>query len=328
MSEVTRRRWRPDRFATACALVAIVGACSSDPIADRSATSTPSAAVTTVATTSSSGPPFRATTTTILALTSRITDAPTAAQVANGLTAAERAAAHGEPGAGATQQLWYRYLAANSDLDEEVLAGVGDDVRPYVERIVRARELGEARRAADPNPSAPSATLPAWTIVEPLAPDELRGYYAEAEATTGVAWYWLAAIHLQETRMGRIIGVSSAGAVGPMQFLPATWAGCCVGDPSIPHDAIIGAATYLAQSGGPADMTIALHQYNPNDSYVATVTAFAENMRDNPKLYDAYREWQVFYGSSAGTVRLPIGYSHTAPIDAATYLAAHPQDAG
>ena len=128
--------------------------------------------------------------------------------------------------------------------------------------------------------------------------------------------------------MGRIIGTSSAGAVGPMQFLPTTWERCCTGDPTVSRDAIIGAAVYLAQSGGPDDMRAALHEYNPNDSYVATVTAFAENLRDNPQLYAAYREWQVFYATSAGTVRIPVGYSATGPIDAATYLAEHPDDAG
>ena len=113
-----------------------------------------------------------------------------------------------------------------------------------------------------------------------------------------------------------------------MQFLPSTWAACCGGDPTIPRDAIIGAAKYLAQGGGPGDMQAALHHYNPNDGYVTTVTAFAENMRDNPRLYNAYREWQVFYSTSAGTIHLPTGYAESQPIDAATYLAGHPQDAG
>ena len=127
--------------------------------------------------------------------------------------------------------------------------------------------------------------------------------------------------------MGRIVGTSSAGAVGPMQFLPSTWAACCTGDPTITRDAIMGAAIYLVGGGGPADMNAALHHYNPNDGYVTTVTAFAENMRDNPKLYNAYREWQVFYSTSEGTVRLPTGYSESQPVDAATYLADHPEDA-
>jgi hypothetical protein len=75
-------------------------------------------------------------------------------------------------------------------------------------------------------------------------------------------------------------------------------------------------------------MREALHQYNPNDTYVATVTALAENLRDNPALFDAYREWQVFYATSVGPIRLRVGYSETQPIDAAEYLAAHPNDTG
>ena len=108
--------------------------------------------------------------------------------------------------------------------------------------------------------------------------------------------------------MGRIEGVSTAGAVGPMQFLPTTWASCCAGDPTVTRDAIVGAGTYLAQSGGPDDMAAAVYQYNPNDGYVAVVTAYAESLRDEPELYRGYHAFQVFFGTSAGTVRLPVGY--------------------
>lgn len=190
-----------------------------------------------------------------------------------------------------------------------------------------ARQFGQARAAADPTPSEPPTTLPAWRIVLPEPVSVLRGFYDEAEAATGVPWYWLAAINLQETRMGRIVGVSSAGATGPMQFLPSTWAGCCTGDPTITRDAIIGAATYLVQSGAPADMAAAVHQYNPNDSYVATVTAYAESLRDQPQLYLGFHAWQVFTGTAAGTVRLPVGYAADEPVDAGAYLADHPDDA-
>ena len=267
-------------------------------------------------------------TATTLVSTARIISNLNADELAGELTALERTAGAGYGSIGRHQQLLYRYLAAHADLDDAVLATVGDDVRPYVERIVRARQLGQARAAADTTPTPASDRLPAWVLVDPLPADELLADYHDAEATTGIAWYWLAAIHLQETRMGRIIGTSSAGAVGPMQFLPSTFQSCCIGDPTNTRDAIIGAATYLSQSGGPADMHAALDQYNPSESYIATVTAFAENMRDNPRLYGAYREWQVFYTSSAGTVRLPVGYGATQPIDAAGYLAEHPDDAG
>jgi hypothetical protein len=309
------------------ALAMLLAACSSEP--DGSAASSSTAVINSTSTsTGAADSTTLSATTTTTASTTRITGELTATDVATELTSIEQAAAAGDTGVGVRQQLLYRYLAAHADLDEAVLPSVADDVRPYVERIIRARQLGQALQAADATPSPPSNTLPAWTVVDPLPADELLGYYREAEAATGIAWYWLAAIHLQETRMGRIIGTSSAGAVGPMQFLPETWDRCCAGDPLVPRDAIIGAATYLVQGGGPADMPAALNEYNPNTTYVATVTAFAENMRDNPKLYAAYHEWQVFYGSSAGTVRLPVGYSEAGAIDAATYLASHPDDAG
>ena len=243
------------------------------------------------------------------------------------LTEVELAAADGDGSAGVRQQLLYRYLAAHPQLDQPVLAAVGADVRPYIERIVGARQFGQTRQAANPTPPVPAESLPAWSIVDPLPADDLLADYRQAEAATGIAWYWLAAIHLQETRMGRIIGTSSAGAIGPMQFLPSTWERCCTGDPTVTRDAILGAAVYLGQSGGPSDMPAAVHEYNPNDSYVATVTAFAENMRDNPQLFAAYREWQVFYPSAAGAIRLSVGYSQSHPIDAVAYLADHPDDA-
>jgi membrane-bound lytic murein transglycosylase B len=228
--------------------------------------------------------------------------------------------------AGIDHQLVLRELADRTELDEEVLAALDPAARPAVERVVRARQFLQARTASRP-PQPPPDELPAWTIVEPEPIEALLAYYAEAEQLTGVGWYWLAAIHLQETRMGRIQGVSSADAVGPMQFLPETWARCCSGDPTVTRDAIIGAATYLAQSGAPADMAAALYEYNPNEGYVAVVTAYAESLREEPELYTGYHAFQVFFGSSAGTVRLPVGYSHAAPIDAVEYLESNPQDA-
>jgi hypothetical protein len=315
----------PARIVAAVALAALAAGCAADPELTDTTQSPNPTVVATAAPTSTQ--PSVTTTTTISSSATRVTVDLSAEALAVFLTEAERTAATGDDSSGVHQQLLYRYLSAHPELDAATIAAVGDDVRPYVERIVTARQFSQASQAADASPSPPSETLPAWTIVDPLPQEELLGYYREAEAATGIAWYWLAAIHLQETRMGRIIGTSSAGAVGPMQFLPTTWAQCCTGDPLIPRDAILGAATYLVQGGGPADMPAALHDYNPNDSYVATVTAFAENMRDNPNLFATYRAWQVFYGTSAGTIRLPVGYSQTEALDAAAYLAEHPGDA-
>jgi hypothetical protein len=228
-------------------------------------------------------------------------------------------------GAGIDYQLVLRAMADRPELDDDVLTALDPAVRPTVEPVVRARQFLQQRNATRPPQPLPDE-LPAWTIGEPEPVSTLLALYVEAERLTGIAWYWLAAIHLQETRMGRIQGVSTAGAVGPMQFLPTTWAACCIGDPTVPRDAIIGAATYLAQSGGPADMAAAVYQYNPNDGYVAVVTAYAESLRDEPELYTGYHAFQVFFTTSEGTARLPVGYSQTSPIDAAAYLASNPQD--
>jgi len=114
--------------------------------------------------------------------------------------------------------------------------------------------------------------------------------------------------------------------VGPMQFLPATWAKCCTGDPTVTRDAIMGAARFLVLHGAPGDMQAALYAYNPNSGYVGTVTAYAQNMLTDERAYLGYHGWQVFYVSSAGAVRLPVGYSATAPIDVTVYLRDHPED--
>jgi membrane-bound lytic murein transglycosylase B len=175
-------------------------------------------------------------------------------------------------------------------------------------------------------PATRSPSLPAWTIRAPKPADELLRYYREAEAATGVPWYYLAAINFIETRMGRIVGVSTAGAEGPMQFLPTTWEACCHGDVWDDHDAIVGAATYLASNGAPGDMTAAVWRYNPNEVYVEMVTQYASVMAADERAYLGYHAWEVFYGSAAGDVRLPVGYTAAEPVDASAYVAAHPDD--
>ena len=92
----------------------------------------------------------------------------------------------------------------------------------------------------------------------------------------------LAAINEIETGFGVNQGPSSAGAVGWMQFMPATWAaygvdanGDGVKDPSDPEDAIFAAARYLKASGMPEDPEGAIFAYNHADWYVADVLARA-----------------------------------------------------
>ncbi len=234
------------------------------------------------------------------------------------------AAAQAIRDAGELQQLVYRRLGRDAAGWEAIKATLPPDVLiPATTNVEAATALG-AKAASTTAP--PTTTLPAWTIADPLPAATLIAWYREAEAATGVPWSLLAAINLAETRMGRIVGVSSAGAVGPMQFLPTTWDVCCVGDPTDTHDAILGAATYLAANGAPDDLARAVRQYNPNDAYVTSVLDYATNMAADERAYLGYYAWQVFVGSSAGSLRLPIGYSATERIDAAAYLAAHPED--
>ena len=105
-------------------------------------------------------------------------------------------------------------------------------------------------------------TLPAWRIDPPTPADELLGYYREAESASGVGWTYLAAINLIETGFGRIAGVSTAGAQGPMQFLPSTFAAYGEGDILSPHDSIMAAGRYLAVNGFADDRDYALYRYN------------------------------------------------------------------
>jgi membrane-bound lytic murein transglycosylase B len=93
-----------------------------------------------------------------------------------------------------------------------------------------------------------------------------------------------------------------------MQFLPSTWAEIGRGDINSPHDAILAAARYLAQRGGPAHMGQALYGYNPSWHYVAGVSRYARVMRHDQRAFHAFYYWQVAYHYVRGDVFLLEGY--------------------
>jgi hypothetical protein len=169
-------------------------------------------------------------------------------------------------------------------------------------------------------------TLPAWRIDPPTPADELLGYYREAESASGVSWTYLAAINLIETGFARIAGVSTAGAQGPMQFLPSTFAAYGEGgDILSPHDSIMAAGRYLAVNRFADDRDHALYRYNNSNQYVQAVNDYATVLAADPAAFAGYYRWDVYYNTTAGDVLLPIGYSETSPIPVAEYLATHPQ---
>jgi membrane-bound lytic murein transglycosylase B len=102
----------------------------------------------------------------------------------------------------------------------------------------------------------------------------------------GRDWYVLAAVGQVESDHGQNVGPSSAGAMGPMQFLPSTWVTSGVdgngdGQANImdAEDAIPAAAGYLKEGGAPRDWYAALYSYNHADWYVKKVFAVAEAYR-------------------------------------------------
>lgn len=229
--------------------------------------------------------------------------------------------------AGLLVQLAYRRLAGHPEWDPTVLATLERDAPALVDpvaRVVRARRELRAMHVEL------SDTLPAWRIVEPLPAEQLLALYEAAEAEFGVPWHVLAAINLVETGMGRIEGLSTAGAQGPMQFMPATWAAYGLGgDPNVPADAIRGAANYLAANGGAAGarepLETAVWHYNHSDRYVAAVLAYSDVLRDEPVTYRGFHAWDVLYLTTAGTVRLEPGYETSEPIPVDRYLASNPE---
>jgi hypothetical protein len=257
------------------------------------------------------------------------TDAPfprSAAELAAALTEAEEAIRRPELGPdevaawGRRQQTLYRILGAHPAWYEEVTASVPSPLGEVVTLNWTARQALNALQATEPVHD----TLPSWRIDEPRPADELLGYYRDAAAATGVPWSVLAAINLVETRMGRINGISTAGALGPMQFLPTTWAECCTGDPHDERDAIRGAAEYLIDRGAARDLDRAIWGYNNSDHYVTAVRSYATVLDLDERAYAGYHAWEVFFLTTEGLVWLPVGYEEGAEVDAATWLAANP----
>jgi hypothetical protein len=203
---------------------------------------------------------------------------------------------------GHLQQRVYRFLSARPEWQDAVLAALPADLRGAATANLDA--TANLRATVVPGPDLPAA----WRIVEPAPMEDLARYYREAEAEIGVPWSYLAAIHLVETRMGRIRGTSVAGAQGPMQFMPGTWAAYGEGDVNADRDAIRAAARYLYANGAPEDMTRALFRYNQSERYVRAVIEYAEVMRADPDAYRGYYHWQVYYLTTLGDILLPVGY--------------------
>jgi len=162
--------------------------------------------------------------------------------------------------------------------------------------VLAKRELG---RLSHPRPLSAFRTGPAAPA------DRLRGYYLAAQRRFGVAWNVLAAINYVESAFNKLRSASSAGAQGPMQFIPATWQAYGLGgNVHDPHDAILGAANYLHANGAPQNYRRALYRYNPSWVYVDAVLRYAGAIRADQRAYYIFYSRQVFVRTPHGLVRL------------------------
>lgn len=147
-----------------------------------------------------------------------------------------------------------------------------------------------------------------------MVPQDHMKIYQAAEKRFGVGWNYLAAIHYIETKFSTIeLMVSSAGAIGHMQFMPCTWIGwahpTCEGkgkvdipisdlrspamvsqyrglaidaqpdgktDPWDMEDAVFSAANLLSRNGFANNKNSAIFKYNNSEKYVADVNHYAE----------------------------------------------------
>jgi soluble lytic murein transglycosylase-like protein len=143
-----------------------------------------------------------------------------------------------------------------------------------------------------------------YLVTRPLNPSfyadakpvsQLRSFYLEAQRRYGVDASYLASINYIESKFGRVNGPSSANALGPMQFLPGTWANYGQGGNIMdPHDSILAAARYLVHYGAPYNMRVAIWHYNLDYDYVDAVEYFARAYRTDPGWLDRMYYWGTY----------------------------------
>jgi soluble lytic murein transglycosylase-like protein len=174
-------------------------------------------------------------------------------------------------------------------LPPQLARDILDDVLAHRElaRLTPPRPLSAFR----PGPAADASRLRAW--------------YVEAQRRSGVPWQLLAAVNFVESDFGRMREASVAGAQGPMQFMPSTWASYGRGDIHDPHAAILAAARFLRAAGAPGDERAALYRYNPSPAYVDAVERYAGRIRRSLRAFFQYYARPLVVRTPGGYRRLP-----------------------
>ncbi len=154
--------------------------------------------------------------------------------------------------------------------------------------------IGAGGKVINLVPVVTVSKLPVTTNVPTAGvPSSLLTLYKESaeEYCPGMSWTVLAAINEIESGDGANEGPSSAGALGPMQFIPSTWAEWGIdafgqtGAPDImnPLDAVPSAARLLcaAGAGNTKSLSGAIFAYNHASWYVDEVLALASEYAQN-----------------------------------------------
>jgi cell wall-associated NlpC family hydrolase len=122
--------------------------------------------------------------------------------------------------------------------------------------------------AGQPQPSAAATSS---------IPPSYLPLFEQAGKRYAIPWTILAAIGKVESDFGSDDGPSSAGALGPMQFLPSTWTiygnGGNIMDSA---DAIPAAARLLLANGAPGNIPASIFAYNHAPVYVSQVLDWAK----------------------------------------------------
>jgi soluble lytic murein transglycosylase-like protein len=169
-----------------------------------------------------------------------------------------------------------------------------------------AKAKAKSKKASGPNnvAASPQSVAQAGALAAILASSDasaqalgfyripvfLLPIYKAAAVQYGVPWQILAAVNEIETNYGTDLSVSSAGAVGWMQFMPATWLQYGVdalnagyADPYNPVDAIFAAARYLRAAGAATNLRGAILAYNHSEEYADSVLLRAKLISTYPK---------------------------------------------